>query len=890
MELLNNNPSMQDLIEKLNEVVGSLNNSLPNTDSEIAEVKKLVSFGSGVLAGRLNAKLWYFKTQELMTASTELCEGDSCFVLKDGVTTGEGTFEYWYIYKTSDVADIVDSYVDLSNPDLVAVKLQDMTLKDVKNTLSAQISDQSKDLNAKISNLRTDTETALSGKADLVGGLVPSSQLPSYVDDVIESWLKDEEFPKNAYAKEDTEMTTPITPEGSKIYVNLLNNKTYRWGGNFYVEVSKSLAIGETSTTAFAGDKGKNLEEKVKNYPIDFHTILSNNTLLENPIPILRAQLPKVDDSQNSWAQQGMIVTSKYIVLAQISSNTKNRIVVLDKNTFELANIGKDNPFIIEFSSSTTPNSSHANCMTWDEDKNEVYLITIVNKYAIVFDADTFLEKRREQLPYGGHAACYDNINKQWCFSTQTNSEFIIYICDSNKKLLRTLTLDRVSTTQGCLFHNGIIFLPLSELGNGDTNYQKRYNTNFAGYQNILVLDSYGKILKSWWFPKEFEEFEDIGILNTGKLLIAVNSPKINKCYELAYKAINDTENLTKFDSRIPNTESGFLKIFVDCDLNSFNFGNGTVTNPFTNLYRAIEYILRIQSSYKAIPGIILYVHGTCTLDSWLTIANIKTLFFYGWDGTTSENIGKYCTINGNSLAKYGFRLYNISTLRITGVIFNDCIGKHENGVYLSMYMEDVHHIQLRNLEFHLTSQFLKNLPEDYNSCSAYPIFARKAIQIYVETSFLADGYKSPLRFDYSSLFVFNLSKSQFSHINSSYDLIVSPGTKVLSSVTEELQQYRITTTLTSNSSFNGYYFYPLSITFTEIIKDTLMSKNLNLKDYCPFSSFHSVTIICTPATSDPSQVSVSCKQEDLYNATIYLKRTTNSEQTTVNVLLVYRY
>lgn len=264
MELLGNNPSMQDLIEKLNEVIGSLNNSLPNTDSEIAEVKKLVSFGSGVLAGRLNAKLWYFKTQELMTASTELCEGDSCFVLKDGATTGEGTFEYWYIYKTSDVVDIIDSYVDLSNPDLVAVKLQDMTLKDVKDTLSAQISDQSKDLNTKISNLRTDTETALSGKADLVNGLIPASQLPSYVDDIVESWLEDIEFPENAYAKEDTEMTTPLTPEFSKIYVNLLNNKTYRWGGNFYVEISKSLAIGETATTAFSGNRGVQLEEKIK--------------------------------------------------------------------------------------------------------------------------------------------------------------------------------------------------------------------------------------------------------------------------------------------------------------------------------------------------------------------------------------------------------------------------------------------------------------------------------------------------------------------------------------------------------------------------------------------------------------------------------------------------
>ena len=129
MELLSNNPSMQDLIEKLNEVIGSLNNNLSSTNSEIAEVKELVNFGSDVLASRLNAKLWYFKTQEFMKASTELCEGDSCFILNPGGNTGEGTFEYWYIYKTDDVGEILDSYIELSNPDLVGVKIQELTFK-----------------------------------------------------------------------------------------------------------------------------------------------------------------------------------------------------------------------------------------------------------------------------------------------------------------------------------------------------------------------------------------------------------------------------------------------------------------------------------------------------------------------------------------------------------------------------------------------------------------------------------------------------------------------------------------------------------------------------------------------------------------------------------------
>ena len=73
-------------------------------------------------------------------------------------------------------------------------------------------------------------------------GVIPSSQLPSYVDDVLE-YESSAEF--------------PVTGESGKIYVDLLTNKTYRWGGSDYVEISESLALGETSSTAYAGNKGK---------------------------------------------------------------------------------------------------------------------------------------------------------------------------------------------------------------------------------------------------------------------------------------------------------------------------------------------------------------------------------------------------------------------------------------------------------------------------------------------------------------------------------------------------------------------------------------------------------------------------------------------------------
>ena len=91
--------------------------------------------------------------------------------------------------------------------------------------------------------LATSLKGVKNGVASLdENGLVPSSQLPSYVDDVLE-YDKLASFPK--------------TGESGKIYVAQDSNKTYRWSGTAYVEISASLALGETSSTAYRGDYGK---------------------------------------------------------------------------------------------------------------------------------------------------------------------------------------------------------------------------------------------------------------------------------------------------------------------------------------------------------------------------------------------------------------------------------------------------------------------------------------------------------------------------------------------------------------------------------------------------------------------------------------------------------
>ena len=93
-----------------------------------------------------------------------------------------------------------------------------------------------------LDRIPTITDAKISGlSASKLTGTIPTANLPSYVDDVVEG-ATTEDFPE--------------TGEAGKIYVATSTNKTYRWGGSSYVEISASLALGTTSSTAFRGDYG----------------------------------------------------------------------------------------------------------------------------------------------------------------------------------------------------------------------------------------------------------------------------------------------------------------------------------------------------------------------------------------------------------------------------------------------------------------------------------------------------------------------------------------------------------------------------------------------------------------------------------------------------------
>lgn len=94
-------------------------------------------------------------------------------------------------------------------------------------------------------------------------GKVPAAQLPSYVDDVLEY---------------STKAQFPQTGETGKIYVAKDTNLTYRWTGTQYLEISQSLALGETPSTAYPGDKGKANRDALNSMPTKLTSYLTPTT------------------------------------------------------------------------------------------------------------------------------------------------------------------------------------------------------------------------------------------------------------------------------------------------------------------------------------------------------------------------------------------------------------------------------------------------------------------------------------------------------------------------------------------------------------------------------------------------------------------------------------
>lgn len=110
------------------------------------------------------------------------------------------------------------------------------------------------------------TKAQASGLASLdENGKVPSEQLPSYVDDVIDVYATYDKSPtgdlSNISLFADADHNTPITGEAGKIYQNVTTGEPgyqFRWTGTTWsLIVSGGVVIGEITGTAYDGAKGK---------------------------------------------------------------------------------------------------------------------------------------------------------------------------------------------------------------------------------------------------------------------------------------------------------------------------------------------------------------------------------------------------------------------------------------------------------------------------------------------------------------------------------------------------------------------------------------------------------------------------------------------------------
>jgi hypothetical protein len=169
-----------------------------------------------------------------------IIQGDTEYIIQDPETSKK-------LDKPISVNPVAGSILGISpNAETITVTWVPYTdyLKDY--ALSSDLSALAARIDANYYTI-TDLDAKLGLKADLVDGKVPAEQLPSYVDDVIEGY-----YFENAFYS-DSEHTTAIAGEISKIYVDLTNNVspvTYRYSGSTYIKISSGMEKEDYYTSA----------------------------------------------------------------------------------------------------------------------------------------------------------------------------------------------------------------------------------------------------------------------------------------------------------------------------------------------------------------------------------------------------------------------------------------------------------------------------------------------------------------------------------------------------------------------------------------------------------------------------------------------------------------
>lgn len=189
------------------------------------------------------------------------------------------------------------------------------SIVDAINKGDAAIKAQVDRLDTKIDDVNEDLQDfkALKGQpnglAELDGnGKVPASQLPSYVDDVMDAYATYTVSPtgvlQNIQLYADAEHETPIVGERDKIYVNVTPGEVsyqFRWSGSQWVHIdSNAIIIGDITGTAYDGGKGKAIENVVNSMP---DNLLSTFQLDQTDVNNITISLTGVEKSDGKYVE-----------------------------------------------------------------------------------------------------------------------------------------------------------------------------------------------------------------------------------------------------------------------------------------------------------------------------------------------------------------------------------------------------------------------------------------------------------------------------------------------------------------------------------------------------------------------------------------------------------
>lgn len=189
------------------------------------------------------------------------------------------------------------------------------SIVDAINKGDAAVKAQVDRLDTKIDDVNEDLQDfkALKGQpnglAELDGnGKVPASQLPSYVDDVMDAYATYTVSPtgvlQNIQLYVDAEHETPIVGERDKIYVNVTPGEVsyqFRWSGSQWVHIdSNAIIIGDITGTAYDGGKGKAMENVVNSMP---DNLLSTFQLDQTDVNNITISLTGVEKSGGKYVE-----------------------------------------------------------------------------------------------------------------------------------------------------------------------------------------------------------------------------------------------------------------------------------------------------------------------------------------------------------------------------------------------------------------------------------------------------------------------------------------------------------------------------------------------------------------------------------------------------------